>query len=207
MQMFTSASSPSPAPRPSRLLRWGALFSGLLALCSLAWVPAHAATLSGTLQAQLVLTSGCLIVGAPNATSGISLGTLDFGQQSSAFTGTVAAAPTGGASGASTTQVICSTDVAGLSITVNGGNHAGQGIGIGVGSRAMANGTAYIPYEVYQDAGHTTPYLTSGSLTGFAIPANGSSFALPIYGQVNKTSTAALPSGTYTDTLLVTLTF
>jgi spore coat protein U-like protein len=170
-------------------------------------LPVGGATLTGTLQAQLVLTSGCLIVGAPNATSGINLGTLDFGQQPSAFTGTLTAVPTGGVSGASTTQVICSSDVAGLSIAVNGGNNAGQGTGVGAGSRAMANGASYIPYEVYQDAGHTVPYPTTGALTGLTVPANGSAFALPIFGQVNKTSATALPSGTYTDTLLVTLTF
>lgn len=39
-------------------------------------------SLSGTLNAQIVLQAGCTITGAPNAgTSGINLGTLNFGTQ------------------------------------------------------------------------------------------------------------------------------
>jgi len=147
------------------------------------------------------------VVGVPGSTSGINLGTLTFASQPSTFTGTVAAIPTAGASGGGATQVLCSPDVSGLQITIDGGSNAGQGSGIGVGTRALRNGTAFVPYEIYQDIGHTVAYPVGTALTGFAIPASGAAINLPIFGQINKTSAGALPSGTYTDTLVVTLTF
>ncbi|QHJ01545.1 fimbrial major subunit CsuA/B family protein [Xylophilus rhododendri] len=170
-------------------------------------VNGQTATLSGTLNATLTLTASCIVVGVPGSSSGINLGTLSFTSQPSTFTGTLTAIPVGGASGGGSTQVLCSPDVSGLSITIDGGSNAGQGTSVGVGSRAMKNGTAYIPYEIYQDAGRTVAYPVGTALSGFAIPANGAAINLPIFGQVNKTSAAALPSGTYSDTLTVTLTF
>jgi len=177
------------------------------AALALATGNAHAATLGGTLTANLTLTASCIVVGVPGSTSGINLGTITFASQPSTFTGTLSAIPTGGASGGGATQVLCSPDVSGLQISIDGGSNAGQGSGIGVGTRAMRNGTAFVPYEIYQDIGHTVAYPVGTALTGFAIPASGAAINLPIFGQINKTSNSALPSGTYTDTLVVTLTF
>ena len=179
------------------------------AALGLAASTAQTATLGGTLTASLTLTASCVVVGVPGSTSSINLGNLTFTSQPSTFVGTLTAIPTAGASGAGATQVLCSPDVSGLSIAIDGGGNAGQGAALGVGSRAMRNGTtsAYIPYEIYQDAGYTTAYPIGTALTGFAIPASGAAINLPIFGRINKTSTAALPSGTYTDTLVVTLTF
>lgn len=183
-----------------------ALAAGACAL-ALATVDGQSATLGGNLTASLTLTSSCVVVGTPGTTSGINLGTLTFTSQPSTFTGTLAAIPTAGASGGGATQVLCSPDVSGLSITIDGGNNAGQGTAVGAGTRAMRNGTAYVPYEIYQDVGHTVAYPVGSALTGFAVPASGAALNLPIFGQVNKTSATALPSGTYTDTLVVTLSF
>jgi spore coat protein U-like protein len=187
----------------SRGLRGAACAVALAAATS----AGQGATLAGNLVASLTLTSSCVVVGTPGSTSGINLGTLTFTSQPSTFTGTLTAIPTAGASGSGATQVLCSPDVSGLSITIDGGGNAGQGTAIGVGSRAMRNGTAYVPYEIYQDVGHTVAYPVGSALTGFAIPASGAALNLPIFAQVNKTSAVALPSGTYTDTLVVTLTF
>lgn len=167
----------------------------------------HAQTLSGTLTSSLTLTASCIVVGSPGTTSSINLGTLNFPSQPSTFTGTITAIPTGGSSGGGATQVLCSPDVSGLSISIDGGNNAGRGTGVGVGTRAMRNGSVYIPYEVYQDSGRTVAYPVSTTLTGFAIPASGAAINLPIFGQINKTSSTALPAGTYTDTLVVTISF
>ncbi|MNT79430.1 Spore Coat Protein U domain protein [compost metagenome] len=73
----------------------------------------------------------------------------------------------------------------------------------------MRNGStsAYIPYELYRDAGHTQPYPSSGPISGITVPANGTAFSLPIYGQINKSDPSALPAGLYSDTLQVTLTY
>lgn len=198
----------APTTRVRRSRSWkpcGALAAAALGLVAAGSSPA--ATLTGELVSTITLSTGCLIVnGVTGVGNNVNLGTLDFGSRPSTFLGQVSATLTGGSGGSGVTQVLCSPDVSGLTITVNGGGHAGSGSSIGPGSRAMSNGTAFVPYEIYQDPGHTATYAI-GQPLGVTIPAAGSAFNLPIYGLVNKTSTSALPSGTYVDTVIVTLTF
>jgi spore coat protein U-like protein len=181
-----------------------------LALSTLAFaaVPAFASgSMAGQLNTKMVLQAGCIVSGAPGAgATGVNFGTLDFGTQPATFTGILAATASGGAGGAGATQILCSPDVTSLSITVSGGNNAGQGGSVGIGSRAMKLGTSsYLPYEVYSDAGMTSAYPTSASAVGVTLPGTGVALPLPIFGRINKTSAAALTSGTYTDVLQVTL--
>ena len=198
----------APTTRVRRSRSWkpcGALAAAALGLVAAGSSPA--ATLTGELVSTITLSTGCLIVnGVTGVGNNVNLGTLDFGSRPSTFLGQVSATLTGGSGSSGVTQVLCSPDVSGLTITVNGGGHAGSGSSIGPGSRAMSNGTAFVPYEIYQDPGHTATYAI-GQPLGVTIPAAGSAFNLPIYGLVNKTSTSALPSGTYVDTVIVTLTF
>lgn len=172
-----------------------------------ACIGAHASgSMSGQLNAQMVLQSGCIVTGAPGAgTSGINLGTLDFGTQPSTFTGVLTATASGGVGGAGSTQITCSPDITALNITVSGGANAGQGSSVGTGSRAMKFGTSYLPYEVYSDSGMTTAYPTAATSLGVTLPGTGAPAALPVYGRVNKTSVNALATGTYTDVLQVTI--
>lgn len=200
--------SASPSNR-SRAVRRAAA----AALAATAVLGAQAATLTGTLTASITLASSCLVVGAPGATTGINLGTLDFGSWPATFTGVMNATPSGGVSG-SITQLLCSPDVTGISLTVNGGQHAGQGGNtVGVGSRAMrgvsANGiVAYLPYEIYSDAGFLNAFPLGTAVTGLAIPGTGLAISLPLFARVNKSTTgAALPAATYSDTLLITLNY
>lgn len=181
----------------------------LAAACLLGLVsPAQAQqTLAGSLSATMVLTSGCVIFGGSEATSGVNFGVLDFGTRASTFTGTATADVTGGDGGSGSTQVLCSPDVEGYTLAIGPGVSPGQGTDIGVGSRAMTNGTSFLPYEIYQDPGYQTPYPVNAAGTTLTIATPGTPFTLPIYGQVNKTSSVALTEGTYTDTLQVTLTF
>lgn len=166
-------------------------------------------TMSGQLNTQMVLQAGCIISGAPGAgSSGVSYGTLDFGSQPSTFTGVLTAAASGGAGGAGATLITCSTDITTLTVSVSAGNNAGQGSAVGTGARAMKLGTStYLPYDVYSDAALTTPYPTAATAIGVVLPGTGAAFALPIFGRVNKTSTNAMPSGTYSDVLQVTLSW
>ena len=167
----------------------------------------HAAgSMSGQLNAQMVLQSGCIVTGAPGAgTTGINLGTLDFGTQPSTFTGVLTATASNGVAGAGATQITCSPDVLAMNITVGAGNNAGQGASVGTGSRAMKFGTSYLPYEVYSDAAMTTAYPTAATSLGVVLPGTGAAVGLPVFGRINKTSSNALQPGTYTDVLQVTL--
>ena len=183
------------------------------ALLATAALATQAATLSGTLTASITLASSCLVVGAPGATTGINLGTLDFGNWPATFTGVMNATPSGGVSG-SVTQLLCSPDVTGISLTVNGGLYSGQGSStVGTGTRAMRgisanNITAYLPYEIYSDAGYTNQFPIGSAVTGLAIPLTGLAVNLPLFARVNKSTIgAALPAATYSDTLIITLNY
>ncbi|XAH23341.1 spore coat protein U domain-containing protein [Xylophilus sp. GW821-FHT01B05] len=196
------APSPSHPRRAGRLWR-SACGAGLLAvLCT----SGHAqSSLAGNVQSTITLTKSCLVVNATGST-GIALGTLDFGTRPATFTGQVTASLTGGVGGGGTAQVQCSTDVTAITISIDAGLHAGQGTGIGVGARAMANTGSYVPYDVFQNSGNSIAY-PANTPVNYTVPTPGAAFSLPIYGLVNKTSTTALTPGIYNDTLLVTLTF
>ena len=199
-----------PRKRQQKSLSRLAACAGALTLAA---VHASAATLTGSLTASIVLASSCLVVGAPGATAGINLGTLDFGNMPSTFTGTMSTTASGGVSG-SVTQLLCSPDVTGISLTINGGLNPGMGGNtVGAGSRAMrgvsTNGlVGYLPYEIYSDAGFATPFPLGTAVTGLAIPATGLAISLPVFARVSKAvGSAALPAATYTDTLVVTLNY
>ncbi|WP_326540973.1 spore coat protein U domain-containing protein [Pseudorhodoferax sp.] len=170
---------------------------------------ALAGGMGGQLTAQMTLTGGCAVsAAASGSAAGANFGTLDFGVQPSTFTGVLLATPSGGAGGAGTTQIVCSPDVSAMSVSVNAGNNPGQGTGIGAGTRAMRLGSAsYLPYEVYSDAAMTSAYPTSGGAVGVSLNATGGAFALPVFGRVHKTHAGAVASGTYADTLQVTLSW
>ena len=178
-----------------------------LAFCSFG---AHASgSMAGTLNAQMVLQSGCIITGAAGAGStGVNYGSLDFGAHPSTFTGVLTSTASGGAGGAGATQITCSADITSLNVSVGAGNNAGQGGSIGTGARAMKLGaSSYLPYDVYSDSGMTSAYPTSGNAVSITLPGTGTAFSLPIYGRINKTSSAAMASGTYADVLQVTLSW
>jgi len=164
--------------------------------------------MSGQLNTQMVLQAGCYVSGAPNAgNTGVNLGTLDFGAQPSTFTGVLTTGATGGVGDAGATQLVCSPDITSLTVSVSGGNNAGQGGSVGTGSRAMKQGSSYLPYEVYSDAALTTAYPSNATGLGVTLPGTGAPVALPVHGRINKTSNNGMPSGTYVDVLQVTLSW
>ncbi|WP_427306045.1 Csu type fimbrial protein [Cupriavidus sp. H39] len=167
-------------------------------------VGAHAAgQISGTVDAQLVLTSSCVVNNGSGPVTSGNFGRLDFGTQPATFTG-VLTAQAGGGSPAQNSTITCDTGVSSVNVTVDGGQHAGQGATVGVGSRALTNGNnVFVPYEVFSDSARTNVY-TAGTPVTVAVN-QGTATPLPIYGRINKTSPAALTAGTYTDTLAVTV--
>ena len=172
--------------------------------CASVCAGVHAQTnpLTGTIASRLVLTTGCAIDAGGGSVSSANFGTLDFGTQPSGFTGSLNAATTG--DGSNATQLTCSPDITSVNVTVDAGQNGGRGTGIGAGTRAVANGTNYVPYEVYSDSANSQQYV-AGASRAVAVPTPGNAFALPVYGVANKTSSSALAAGTYTDVLNVTL--
>ncbi|MBN3787165.1 spore coat protein U domain-containing protein [Burkholderia sp. Ac-20353] len=173
--------------------------------CASACMTANAQSnqLAGTVQSQLVLTTGCAINSGSGSVGSTNFGTLDFGTQPSGFTGALTTKAAGSGAGG-TTQVTCSPDVTSVQVTIDGGQNAAKGTAVGTGTRALANGSAYVPYEVFADNARAKQYV-AGTVQSVPVPTPGAAFDLPIYGVVNKTSSDALAAGTYTDTLNVTL--
>jgi spore coat protein U-like protein len=100
----------------------------------------------------------------------------------------------------STITATCSNAVS-FSIALN----AGQGTGATMASRKMSSGPNTVNYTMYTDAGRTTVWGdgTTGSIN--TLTGTGTAQAIPVYGRIPTGQSPAL--GTYSDTILVTLTF
>lgn len=177
-----------------------ALLMGLLMMGTVAM-----AQINGTVAVSLTLQAGCTIFDGSNnpIPNGGSYGTMNFGTASTVFTGQLSAQTLNNVGSGPT--VLCSSDVTSVNVTIDGGQNAGQGAAVGPGTRAMKNGTDYVPYEVYAAAARQVGDIyTAGTPKALAVSA-GVSFTLPIYGLVNKTASGALGAGAYADTLAVTI--
>ncbi|WP_110970083.1 Csu type fimbrial protein [Pseudomonas huaxiensis] len=173
-------------PRLSRVL-----FAGVaLALTS----QAQAATVTGVINATLTLIASCQVNGS-TATSGVNFGALNFGTQNALFTQASGQVQSGGAA----ISVLCSKGAIPV-IKVGLGSHDGASSG---GTRSLSDGTNFVPYDFYTDAGTSTLLPINGTIT---LPTStGVAQTVDLYGKaVGK---AGLPPGVYTDTVAVELSF
>ncbi len=156
----------------------------------------QAASVTGTINASLVLISSCQVNGS-TATSGVNFGALNFGTQTALFTtaGAQVLATGGGAM-----SVLCSNGAIPV-IKVGAGAHDGQGTG---GTRALSDGGSnFVAYDFYTDSGLTTPLPINGTIT---LPtSSGAAQTVNLYGKAVGKS--GLPPATYTDTVAVELSF
>ncbi|WP_221937255.1 spore coat U domain-containing protein [Novosphingobium aerophilum] len=143
------------------------------------------------------ITAGCLVDGLGSSGNAGLVGRLDFGVDSTFSRATRTATSTA-------TQAIrlrCTPGV-NLTMTVNGGNHAASGM------RNLQRGTdasARISYALCRDAGCTQPIAIGGAPAVPVTGTNSEDVRLPIYGSLTLSGT--LPPGTYTDSLIVTLSW
>ncbi|CAM3690504.1 putative type 1 pili subunit CsuA/B protein [Pseudomonas reidholzensis] len=156
---------------------------------------AQADTVTGSITSTLILTAACQVNGT-GGTSGLNFGALNFGTKDALFT-SADGQVLGGGGGAM--SILCSSGTT-PSIRVRAGTHDGLSPG---GTRALANGTNYVPYDFYTDSARTQVLgigdtITLQTSTGVAQTVN-------LYGQAR--GKAGLPAGTYTDTVAVELTF
>ncbi len=159
-------------------------------------IPTQAVNVNGVINATITLAGACSINGsAPVA--GATWGTLDFGSQSTLFT--TATAQVNG-SGSSPISLQCATTTPPTLTILSGTNDANAGSGH---LHAMANGSKYVSYDIYTDAGHSSK-ITNGTAF-FTSANNGTAESVNIYGQASGGS--GLTPGNYTDTLTVQLTY
>ncbi len=163
--------------------------SSLLVACASAYAvaglcmsAAHAATVTTNLQVSATVISACAV----------SATTLNFG---SSINPTVAVLPID----ASTTLTVQCTATTPYSVALSAGANSGGNFA----ARAIQNGGAALGYQLYTDALRTTVWNEStGVMAGTGSGANQS---LTVYGRL-PSLTGAVP-GTYTDTVVVTVTY
>ncbi len=157
-------------------------------------------TITGTIGVTLTLTSACSISGTLLAQgSSTNFGTLDFGSQTTLFTQHDAQVVSGSNSGISLT---CSPGISPELMITGGSNDASKS---GGHLHALAFGTSNVPYDLYSDSSHSTVIQNN---TAVAFATSSTTYTTNLYGRVFGSGTAsALPAGTYTDTLNVTLSF
>lgn len=98
-------------------------------------------------------------------------------------------------------QISC-TRGATTTIGIDSGTHAGQA---SVGTRALANGNKYLGYDLYQDSGRSILWTNAGAGLYSYVPPSSLSTNISIYGRIF--SSQNVPTGIYTDTLLVTINY
>ena len=161
------------------------------ALCSTA---AQAQTVTGTIDATITLVSGCQVNGNTAATA-VDFGTIDFGSHTTLFDEALTQLE---ANGDASISILCSPGSP-ASLTVTSGLHDGVVAGA---SRAMANGSNFVPYDIYSDSARNNLLANN---TSISVPADGTVQEVPIYARAE--GRPGLVAGIYTDTLSVTLTF
>lgn len=158
--------------------------------------PVHAETTS-EFDVAATVTSGCLVDGLGASGHAGTIGTLDFGTDSTFSTATHNASITTN----QTIRLRCTPGVM-LAMSVDGGDHAAAG------ARHLqlgANSSARIAYAVCRDAGCTLPIAIGGSASVPVTTTNSDDVRLPLFASL--TLPGALPPGAYSDTLTVTLTW
>jgi spore coat protein U-like protein len=178
-------------------------FSHLLALATavggtLLAMPAAAQpySVSGELQVRIELVESCKINNAEQSegSSTLNFGTINFGEQTTFFTETTAAAS--GGFGATLT-ILCTPGIS-PKLSFDGGEHAGDGEG--VGTRAMGHATSLTHFVTYNllNAGTLIPINTE-----LTYPSTGAPISLNITGKAFGED--GLIAGLYQDTVTVTL--
>lgn len=158
--------------------------------------PAHAET-TAEFDVAAHIENGCIVDGLGGNGNAGTIGTLDFGTDSSLSTATRSATTTA----AQAIRLRCTPGVS-LMMTIDGGAHAAAG------SRHLQRGAdpaSRIAYALCSDAPCNVPIALGGAAIVSVTATNGDDVRLPVHAR------AALPGGlipgTYTDVLTVTLTW
>lgn len=167
------------------------------------------AATTGTINATLTLSAGCLVNGGAALTN-VDFGTLDFGNHVATFD--ELSATLQGTQGAGI-NVRC-TDGATFNVQVTNSNAEPDNVfatASPTGDRYLILGSdanTGIAYTLYSTAAPTTPIVNNTDITpaGTPDPVNGTNY--PIVGRiVGGGNSTAVPAGVYTDTIGVSVIY
>lgn len=150
---------------------------------------------TATFAVSASVVAGCMVVGNPTQTTGIGLGTLNFGSQAAVNTATASTTVSVGSNGMA--QLQCTTGVS-VTMTIDAGQNAQ-----GSQRRMKLAPNYYLPYNLYGSAGTGSPIAPN---VGWTITSNGSAWTVPVWGIATPPGTG-LPPGQYSDTLQVTFSW
>ncbi|UXY53873.1 Csu type fimbrial protein [Pseudomonas tohonis] len=157
-----------------------------------------AGTVQGQLGIQLVIGAGCTVNNGSNNGSANTFGSISFGTYPSL--NSIIEAQSVGSSAGSSFGVTCNTGT-NYSVALDSGLHA-----TGNQRNMSAGATDVIAYNLYKEAARTTLWGNgSNGGTALAGTGTGANQELVVYGRVPPQTTPA--TGTYTDTVQVTITW
>ena len=163
--------------------------TGVLLLSLAAATSTDAATNTANLSVTASVTANCSISTAPVA----------FGAYDPVSTNATAAL-----NGTGTVNVTC-TSGASTTVTLGQGLNAGSGSSDTAPARRLTDGSShFLTYSLYSDTGRTTVWGNTAG-TGAASTGTGSQVALTVYGAVDAGQN--VPTGSYSDTVVATVTF
>ena len=106
--------------------------------------------------------------------------------------------------GSATVSVAC-TKGASAQITLGQGTHAAGGSTDAVPNRRMADGSNNLQYSLFSDASRSVTWAnTAGTSVGYASTTSAAS-SLTVYGRI--AAGQDVPAGSYTDTVVATVSF
>jgi len=163
--------------------------TGALLLSVGAVTSTDAATQTANLAVSASVSASCSISTAPVA----------FGAYDPVVTN--ATAPL---NGTGTVNVTC-TSGASTTVTLGQGSNADTGSTDTAPARRMSDGSShFLTYSLYSNTGRTTVWGNTAG-TGQASTGTGSQVALTVYGAVDAGQ--SVPTGSYSDTVVATVTF
>ncbi len=142
--------------------------------------PAPATTVTSNMAVSATIVKACNL-----STTALSFGNYTFN--------------TGNLTATATVTINCSKNTS-STISISLGNNANLG---SFGTRAMTDGSGdYLGYEIYTNSSNTTVWNTTNTQT---VTNSNPAVNLTAYGTIGTGQ--ALPTGSYTDTVVVTATF
>ena len=164
-----------------------AIVSAIMACSAGLSTSSYAATTTATMTVTSSVLTACTMT-----TGDLAFGTYDPSTQADV-------------TGTATITSTCTLG-GGATITLSQGVNAFTGSSDGVPLRQMADGANRLKYHLYADDDFLTVFgNTSG--TGLNVAGTGSAVTTTVHGEIAGTENAGTPTGTYTDGVLVTLTY
>ena len=163
-----------------------AIVSAIMACSAGLSASSYAATTTATMTVSSSVATACTMT-----TGDLTFGTYD---------------PTGANVDGTATITSTCTLGGGAVITLSQGGNADTGSTDGVPLRQMADGANRLKYHLYGDTDRAGVFGNTAG-TGQAVAGTGVAATTTVYGRIVQTENTTTPPGTYSDSVLVTLTY